>query len=1776
MRASPAVPREESVMGRPPLPTGTDYDLLLPSLRLERPWATPREGQDHATAPTAGGPPTVTLPLGDSAAGPSDCPGGDNPWTSITGLIARRCHQHAAAAALADGQAVLPYGELAHQVAGLAGALAGHGVGAGDVICLVLDRGMDFVRVALAAWWLGAAYVPLSPDHPADWRTEVARRCGAAISVGRGPAAGVAPGYLDLSRDLAGAAPALSPMPLRPADLAYVIPTSGSTGEPKLVMIEHGGVRNLVRAQADYLDDLGPGSRVLQFAHPSFDSALFEVLLALAHGGRLELIEASQTSGEPLATVLRERRVTHAVLPAAVLRTLEPGLSSDLRVVLSVGDVCLPQTARQWSAHHRFINGYGPTEVTVAATLHSCTGGNDEADMVPIGRPITGCQLWILDDQLRPVPAGQVGEICLGGAGVGRGYLGQPDATARRFVTDPFTAAPGARLYRTGDLGRLRADGAVEFLGRQDAQVKIRGARIELGQVEAALAALPGVRDAVAVADASPGEPERRLLGYVRKDPAADPQLPGRELRQLLTRQVPGYLVPEQIVTVAQWPLTTSGKVDRARLPRPPRVVGPAAEAPRTPTERAVTEIAVALLGTPGLGVHDNLFDVGGHSLLAAQLVARIRDRLGRRIELSAVLNHPTIAGIAGELDARPGSAGTVAPPTRAPRGTAPAASYAQQRVWLMHKLNAAARAYNSQAVLRLSGELDRSALNASLSDLVRRHAVLRSRFPETDGELRVEIDPPWPVEVDTRDLTGHPEGERAALVGAAVRDLVSRPFDLPADRPFRWLLLRTGLREHVFAHVEHHIIHDGWTFNLFVRELVEGYVDYQRRGVVRRPDLAVQYYDYARWQRDWCTGPEGAEHRSFWRDALADADTVLRLPRRGVPDRREFRGEAPRLEIDAALAGRLASLSARAGCSLFVTLLSAYFVLLHRYTGQADLLVGSAVANRRWRDTEQVLGMFVNTVVLRGKLDGDPTFTELLDRVRRMSLSAFDHSELPFEMVLEASAATRQPGVNPLIQTMFSFHDSQLGPLSAAPFGLTLIEGLSNGSVKFDLEVIVVPRYDEPGHIGRQPGAVLRVPRSDGPVTGSPASSLRGITLAWQFDSDVLDPAFVEGMLDAFRELLAGAVADPDRPVSRLTLLDEQAARRLVRRGPAVPAPSEWLPDLVLDWAQRAPDAPAVSSGRRTLSYRQLIDQASALARRLRAAGTGQGDVVAICLPSSAEMVVAQLGAVLAGAAYLPLEPGHPDSRLSLLIADSRAVAVVTTAVQAGRFADVPTVLTDDLDRSEGDHAAVMSLPARRGDDLAYVIYTSGSTGAPKGVQVDHGALAARLYGLPTIQLGPGDRMLAIASPAFDVSVLEIWAPLISGAEVHLPEPGWDLTTLAALIAERRLSHALMSATVLHQLVRHVPGALDGMRQVLAGADVLSPAVVRTLQARGVTGLVNTYGPTEAVVFATAVPLLAWSEREMPAIPIGAAVSNTHLVVVDDQLRPVPDGAVGEICIGGAGLARGYLNDPVLTRLRFVPDPFAAGAAGRLYRTGDLGRWLPGDVLEFLGRKDEQVKIRGVRVEPGEVRAALTRLPGVTDALVLADGENPDGRRLIGYALPAPGADLDGPSLRRALGRLLPGQLVPDVITLVDNWPLTSSGKIDRGRLPRPSPRSGSAYTAPRSADEERLAEVAADLLGVDRVGVHDNFFELGMHSLLGMKLAVRASAVLHREIGLATVLTHPTVAALAMAAQEQPPSGPPIGRLPRTGPLGSAGLARADPHGDGWDRDRQRTGRR
>nr|WP_233261952.1 non-ribosomal peptide synthetase [Vitiosangium sp. GDMCC 1.1324] len=1659
------------------------------------------------------------------------------PWRSALDVIDQQSRLHADHVAIADATVEVTYAQLRKRIHALAGSLRARGIGRGEVVAVVLDRGPAFIETALAIWRVGAAYLPLAPAHPAAWREDVIRRAGATLVVGLSQDSAV-PGvpHLVLGSEPSAVVPEIEDtageVALAPDDLAYIICTSGSTGEPKLVMIEHRGVANLIHAQRDTLGALGPDTRVLQFFHPAFDAALFDILMALANGGRLETIQDSQISGEPLANVLLTRRITHAVLPATVLRTLPPGQFTHLEVVLSIGDVCLPETARQWAAFHRFINGYGPTEVTVASTLH--TAGAQNGERVPIGRPISNYHVVVLDEHLRPVPDGTPGEICIGGDGVGRGYLGRPSLTAERFVPDPFNPLPGSRLYRSGDVGRQLPDGTIEFLGRRDDQVKVRGARIELGQVEAALVALPNVRDAVAVIDGT-GE---RLLGYVI--PSSGTVLSVDEVRTELRHHLPDYLVPDVIVPVDAWPLTTSGKVDRARLPRPQRSDNTHYQPPHTPAEEALAKIAAELLGMERVGVNDNLFELGGHSLFATQLVARVRSTLGAHLELSTVLQTPTVAQIATRMGdehdgADPG-------PRVAEPGTALAPSYAQQRVWLMHKLNPDARAYHTQAVLRLAGDLDITALNASLTNIVRRHDVLRSRFPEVDGELRCELEPPWKVEVSLRDFSGAGEAQQELLVGEAVRDMVEAPFSLAEGRPFRWLLLKLGADEHVFVHVEHHIVHDGWSFNVFVHELLDGYADFVRHGQVRRPDLPVQYYDYARWQREWCGTGAAAAQRRFWRQELEGAETMLQLPRRTVAGSRKFRGVAPRMEIDGELARRLQELADRNNTSLFTTLLASFFVLLHRYTGSRDILVGSGVANRRWQDTESLLGMFVNNVVLRGRLHGDPTFEEFLARMRRTTLEVYDNQELPYEMIFAESPAKHYGGLNPLIQTMFNFHDAPQGTLGGAPLDVTIVEGLSNGSAKFELGVVAVPRYAKPGHISRLTGDIVHIPQSDGPVRPSPRSSLSGILLAWEFDSDLFEEFFITGMLSAYQRLLHAITAAPDTPVSRLSLLDDAERRALVATGPRRDAPGEWLPDLVEHWAERTPDATAVASGDSPMSYRELTRLAGRLARHLRGMGIGRGDVVAVCAPRSAELAVAQLGVLKSGAAYLPLEPVHPPSHLERIVRDAGARAVVTTAGLAERVPGLPIVVLDNIPDTPG-----LPLPSGAPTDRAYVIYTSGSTGGPKGVQVEHRSVVARLHGAEEFNLVPGKTILAITSAAFDMSVLEIWGALINGAAIHFLRSGWDVHELARCITGNEITHAVFTPAVFHPLVAEVPEVFDHLDQVILGGDVVSADAFRALRRRSVARVVNAYGPTETTLVVSGQWLADWHDIEGASVPIGRALPNSQLVVLDEHLQVVPPGVVGEICIGGPVVARGYLGMPELTSERFVANPFGSLPGERMYRSGDLGRWLPGGVIEFLGRRDDQVKIRGFRVELAEVRAGLAAYPGVTDAaaVITRTGGDP---QLVGYVLATPGAAVSGQAVREEMARRLPGHLVPGVVMVLDAWPLTTNGKLDRTRLPKPQGDVNVPFTAPRNEAEARIAEIVAELLRVDRVGVHDSLFALGMHSLLAMRVASRLSKMTGREVGLATIFSGPTIAQLADVLTTLPSARPTIGRLPRT----------------------------
>ena len=1662
------------------LPSGSEYDRLLASLRGRLPWATIQHERPEAEIVSTA---------------PAELP----PFPVLIG----DCDPQAVA--IVDGGRRLRYGELVAWADRVAGALRGNGVGRDDVVVLVAERGVEFVVGVLACWRAGAAFLAVG----ARWPSDVARQAGATVCLGVVGGAGV-PGLtrVDVDGPLTGATGPVGRV--RAGDLAYVTYTSGSTGVPKLAMVPHRGVSNVVRAQRSCLAGVGPAARVLLFGDPTFDGAVFDLVLALAHGGTLVCPPVGVTSGEPLADFLRAQRITHVALPAAVVRTLEPGRHPDLVTVLSVGDVCHPDTAARWSRYHQFGNGYGPTETAVWATWHVAGPADGDRESVPIGRAIPGVTVSIVDERLRPVPDGVPGEICIGGVGVGRGYLGDPVRTGERFVTDPVT---GERVYRSGDRGRRLPDGEIEFLGRLDFQVKVRGFRVEPAHVEAVLAALPEVADAAVVATGS------GMTGYVMAS-ATGPQLVAE-----LARRLPAHLVPDRIVVLDEWPLTPSGKVDRARLPAG---VTSSSHQPLTPTEKTVAAIAAELLDVVSVGAYDNLFELGAHSLLATQLAARVRDELGRDVALSALLAAPTVADIAGLIDALPPD------PARGPLPVADLVatpSFAQRRILLADELNGGSGAYHAQAVLHLAGPMDVTAMAGSLTDMVRRHGVLRSRFLLRDGAPAVEIVPPGQVDLPVVDL-GDAGSAQDELAGRAIRDVVRRPFRLAVEPPVRWLLIRLAPEEHLLVHVEHHVVHDGWSFNVFVRDLIEGYTDHVEYGRVHRPAVPLGYYAYADWQARWTHTPEALGQRDFWRAALAGAPTVLDLPRRATRSRHDVTGRSPRLHIDRSLARQVAELSRQEGTSPFVTMLAAFFVLLWRFGASDDLLVGSGVANRRWQATEDLLGMFVNTVVLRGRLAGDPSFRELLGRVREMAVAAYDHQDLPFEHVVEEVGPVRVAGRTPLVQAAFSFHDSTVRALRSVPWDVTYVEALANGSAKFDLNVVVVPLRATPGHIGRLPGDVVTIPRSPDPVLPSPPGELDGITMFWEFAVDAFDDTFVESLMMSYVELLHSAVEHGELPISQLSLLSAAREREVVDlgRGPTVDRTDARIEAVIADIAARTPDAVAVRSPSGDLSYRELVSRAGRLAARLGSNGVGRGDVVAVCLPPGADLVVALLGVLTAGAAYLPLDPGHPTARHALLVGQCG----VRVAVAGGPLVDGVTVVPVHDERP-----LPAPPPVGTPDDIAYLIHTSGSTGTPKAVLVPHRALLARLHVPGYLGLGPDSVFLQAAPVIFDMSALEIWGALLHGATVAVPPVGWDALALGRYLARTPVTHVAMVPTLVRRVLDEVPHAFDGVERIMVGGEVVPPDLVAALSAGGANQVGTIYGPTEATIIASSSAADGWPRD---SVPIGRPLPNTHLVLLDAAGRPVPFGAVGEICVGGPGVAAGYLGRPELTAAKFVPDRYAAG---RLYRTGDLGRWLAGADLDFIGRLDEQVKVRGFRIEPGEVRVALVALPEIADAVVLAGPDSTGTARLVAYVTPTAGATIAPRHVITRLAATLPDYLVPSVVTVLDSFPLAASGKIDRGRLPAPVADADTEFVGPRDPVEDRIAAVAAELLGVDRVGVHDDFFQRGGHSLLAMTFAARIRDVLRRDVGLTDVFAHPTVAGLAALRDDAPLASIP--RLPR-----------------------------
>ncbi|MGP4004549.1 amino acid adenylation domain-containing protein [Streptomyces sp. 8N706] len=1595
------------------------------------------------------------------------------------------------ATAVIDEHGPVTYRELDERANRIAHHLIERGAGRDWLVGLCVERGATMAAGLLGIMKAGAAYLPLDPAYPADRLAYMLQDSGARIVItqrelrDRLPDTGAV--LVDLTDDWAAldAHPATAPdVTLAPEDLAYAIYTSGSTGRPKGVLVSHTGIGNLAAVQAEAFD-VTPDSRVLQFASASFDAAFWEVCMGLLTGAALVMgSKETLAPGEPLAAYAAEHGVTHATLTPATVAVLPEGRGlPDGATLIVAGEASTADLVARWSHGRRMINAYGPTETTVCATMSGPLSG---ATVPPIGTPIANFRVYVLDDALRPVPAGVRGELYIAGAGLARGYHGRPGLTAERFVANPY-GAPGERMYRSGDVARWNADGTLEYLGRADDQVKVRGFRIELGEIESALTLHPDIAQAVVVTH------NTNLMAYV--SPSGERRPTPDDLRARLADGLPEHMIPSTIVVLDTLPLTPNGKVDRKALPDPATVqesAGTDRSAPRSPVEETLAGVWSEVLGIDTIGVHDDFFALGGNSILSVRAVSRMRAALGIRLPPRVLFDTPTIAELAASVAPAESIEDSSIPVV--PRDGALPMSYGQQRLWFLEDFDPGSAEFHTATGLRLTGALDTDALRAAVQDLTARHDSLRTTFGVVGGRGVQVVHPQLAPEWRTEDLTGVAAALREDRLRELARAETTRSYELTTGPLVRVLLVRLTNDEHVCVLGMHHIVTDGWSMGIVTRELGELYAARTQGREPRLGDITVQYPDFAAWQRGRLEGGGLLDrHLDWWRERLGGV-TPLELPTdRPRPAVRSSAGATYTFPVPAGTTTALKDLAQRQGATLFMALTAAVKAVFARWSGQEDIAVGTASSGRNHSDLENLVGFLVNTVVLRSHVDPDMSYGDLLAQLKETVLEAFAHEDVPFERLVDAVGAARDTSRTPLVQAMVV--------LQNAPSDRVRLPGLRTAdypvhreAAPFDLTVEFFETDD-------------------------------GLTAQVGYSTALFDEATVARFAGHLSTVLSAAAAEPDRALATLPMLTEGEYEQVVRgwNGAHTDTPTGTFPQLVEASARRRPDAPAVEDTHTVLSYRELDERANRLAHHLRSLGAGPGTFVGLCLERGVETIVGLLGIMKAGAAYLPLDPGYPADRLAFTLQDSGARIVLTRTELVRRLPDTGAVVVD-LAWDGGKLAALPTTapePGPRPDDLAYVIYTSGSTGTPKGVLVPHrgiGNLAAAE--IERLEVTEDSRVLQFASSSFDGAVMEVLMALPAGATLVLPPHGpLAGEALQTFLRERRITHTLLAPSAVATLT---PEGLDGLRTLVVGGEASTGDLVACWSAD--RRMINAYGPTESTVVATmSAPLTGGA---VP--PIGTPLPNTRIRLLDAALQPVPVGVPGALYIAGPHLARGYHGRPGLTAERFTADP--DGAPGdRMYRSGDVARWRADGSLEYLGRADDQVKVRGFRIELGEIETALGRHPEVRDAVVVVHRDEASRARLVAYLVAD--RDITTGELRSHLAGSLPDYMVPALYMPLERLPLTPSGKVDRRALPEPdvqAGRLGSDYTAPRDATEEILAAVWADVLGVERVGVHDNFFDLGGDSILSIQVVSRArQAGLHLTSKL--LFLHQSIAGLA-----------------------------------------------
>ncbi|MEA2604955.1 MAG: hypothetical protein QOF89_5947 [Acidobacteriota bacterium] len=1644
------------------------------------------------------------------------------PHEPIHRMVRRAAEAFPTRIAVEGPQRRLTYDELALRSDDLAARLLDSGLAAGDHVAILAEDPLEVIPAVLATLQAGGVFVPLDPELPvwrlaalvaavAPQRFLVEPRWSGLLAGIAGGAAASRDGVLLLD-DRAPAAAALDTSVGRsPDDPCYVVFTSGSTGLPKGIVGRLKGIDHFVRWEIATLG-VKEGTRVSQLTTPAFDAFLRDIFVPLCAGGIVcaPPDRASRLDPGRLVAWLHEQEIHLLHCVPSLFRSLlderlRPELFPALRWVLMAGEVLLPADVRRWmdvfGERIELINLYGPSETTMTKLFYRVRAADCEAAAIPIGRPMGGAKAVVVDEGGRICPPGVVGEILIRTPFRSLGYLGRPDLTREVFIPNPLTGDPEDLVYKTGDLGRMRDDGELDFLGRRDYQVKIRGIRVEPAEIEGALREHPQVRDAVVVASEGSAA-SSYLCAYVVADHEVSPAV----LRLFLQGSLPDVMIPAAFVFLDRLPRTLTGKVDRAALPPPPRDEPRLFIAPRTPTEELLAILWQELLLCGPVGAKDNFFALGGHSLLALQLLSRLRDLFGVEVSMGDFLSRQDLAALAARVDElqRTGS-GLAVPPLRPmPRDGDIPLSFGQQRLWFLDQLDPGRSAYNIAMTTELGGAIDGRALAAALSRITERHEVLRTVFVQRQGLPVQQIEQARPFQLPLADLSGlaapsrNRESERLGAAEARA------PFDLSRGPLLRGLLVRRGAEEHDLFLTAHHTVIDDWSIGVMVHDLSALYTELVTGAPAALPALPVQYADFAIWQRGWLRDQAIEEQLAYWREHLRNAP-VLELPAdRTRPPVLGSRGGRVGAVLPPSLAHVVAELSRREGLTPFMTLLAAFTALLYRYSGQDDVVVGTPVANRNHTEIENLVGFFVNTLALRTDLSGDPGLRQLAARIRQAALGAYSHQDLPFERLVEDLQPRRDLSRHPLFQVMLVFRHEASPRLE-----LSGLKTLSHPS---------------------------EVQRANFDLTLGVLGAGRGLPTALDYNVELFEAVTAQRLLRHFQELLASAAAAPDLPLSRLPLLSSSELHQLLREwhGEPLELPSGvTLHGLFMARAALTPGDVALVWEGGEVTFGELARRAGTLARRLRAIGVGLDQVVGLCVERSPSLLVGLLGILEAGAAFLPLDPGLPRERLAWMLSDAGAAVVLAEdrTREAILKNGASILLLDEVDGGTALGADIGGVAVSPGN-LAYVLYTSGSSGQPKGVMVPHsGVCSTLLWRLREFALTPHDRVLQNIPFIFDPSVWQIFGALLSGARLILVPPGrhQDTAYLSRAMRGEEVTIADFPPSLLHVLLEsRVLAESPRLRCLFVGGEAFPPELKDRGVAALATGLYNIYGPTEACID------VAWWDcrREVGGqrVPIGRPIAGKQVFLLDAALEPVAIGLPGELYAGGDGLARGYVGRADLTAEKFVPSPFAIVPGARLYRTGDLARFRPDGILEFLGRTDRQVKVRGLRIELGEIEALLGRHPDVREVAVVVREDTPGNPRLVAYCT-AGGAAPETAGLVAFLRQRLPDYMVPTAFVVLAALPLTPNGKLDREALPAAPAAGGRSRepVAPRTALEQSLAEIWREVLQVDPVGVDDNFFDLGGHSLLAMRLASRVEEHFGMHLPLRALFEAPTVSELA-----------------------------------------------